>query len=97
MQKVCLNCGIRKDLKNFPHDARYRSGTSSHCRKCRGSFASHWKKANPERTKKINDSYYKRRRSLLERIQSLEKYLGMAWDDDSQLHQKINEQNKQEK
>lgn len=53
--KICCECKIEKDIKNFAKDKTHKDGHKTKCKECSRKYTKKWYQENKENLNKSND------------------------------------------
>ena len=62
-KKVCVKCGIEKDITDFYNNYMYKDNYSNICKDCSNLASRKWREEHKERKRELNRLYYERRKA----------------------------------
>lgn len=63
MKKICIRCGLEKDISEFYKNFGHKDFHSSICKSCQAKANKEWVENNKERKKELNKQYYERKKT----------------------------------
>lgn len=66
--KICTNCGIKKDVSEFPKNKKSKDGLHSWCRKCHNEKTKEWQKKNLDKCRINNKKWADKNSDLKKEI-----------------------------
>lgn len=71
VSRVCRKCGESKPIKDFYRHKDYPGGRKTYCKKCENRMVTEWRRKHPEKSRKLANDSYHRRKHLPEMIAKL--------------------------